>query len=209
VNYYRRFVGDYLRDTLALNFLEDAAYNRLLDHLYATERRISDLKEAIQITRARSKKEVKAVKHVLGRFFYLSHFPLKQQQNSVQIEAEIGSLNCNCPDHVFCQLRYTNKRFEEEIKHSESRINAAKDNGKLGGRPKTQRVFPGLAKPNPEESSPSPAPEEASSQPTFLQDSSMVVVTPGGQKNGGWVDQETERKTAYNNARAKVFPKGA
>jgi uncharacterized protein YdaU (DUF1376 family) len=69
VNYYRRFPGDYLIDTLNLSWLEDCAYTRLLDYQYRTERSIERLTEALEITRARTPEQEEATRTIYERFF--------------------------------------------------------------------------------------------------------------------------------------------
>jgi uncharacterized protein YdaU (DUF1376 family) len=69
LNFYRRFSGDYLIDTLILSWLEDCAYNRLLDYQYRTERSIERLTEALEITRARTPEQEEATRTVYERFF--------------------------------------------------------------------------------------------------------------------------------------------
>lgn len=65
--------------------------------------------QAHRVARARSRDEKSAVDAVLGEFFTL-----------------IGGV-------------WTNKRAEEEIQSAQGRINAAKENGKKGGRPKKEK----------------------------------------------------------------------
>lgn len=70
MNFYRRFPGDYARDTGHLTMLEHGAYNLLLDHLYATEQPIKSMETAIRICGAATKSQRKAVKLVLSLFFH-------------------------------------------------------------------------------------------------------------------------------------------
>ncbi len=107
LNFYPRYVGDYARDTADLTFYEDAAYNRLLDHYYATERALpDDFDRLYAIARARRAPELAAVRAVAARFF------------------PVG------PDG----LRH-NKRADKEITTGLSRIEIARQNGRNGGRP--------------------------------------------------------------------------
>ena len=96
VDYYRRFPGDYLRDTRHLSLEEHGAYNLLLDHLYATEQPIASLESAIRICGVRSKRHQNAVKFVLENFF---------------VKTELG---------------YKQPRVEKEIKYAESKRLKAK-----------------------------------------------------------------------------------
>lgn len=69
MDFYRRFPGDYARDTRHLSLEEHGAYTLLLDHCYATESPIYSMTSAIQICGARSKRHRNAVKFVLENFF--------------------------------------------------------------------------------------------------------------------------------------------
>lgn len=68
MNYYKRHLGDYARDTGHLSMLEHGAYGLLLDRYYATERGIPAA-DAYRICRARSAAERAAVDAVLAEFF--------------------------------------------------------------------------------------------------------------------------------------------
>src|SRR5688572_21744205 len=70
MNYYRRYVGDYLRDTARLSMLEHGAYNLLLDYYYADERPLPlDRQELYLMVRAMRPEDRKAVDKVLSLFF--------------------------------------------------------------------------------------------------------------------------------------------
>jgi uncharacterized protein YdaU (DUF1376 family) len=128
LNYYRRFIGDYARDTRHLSMLEHGAYGLLLDTIYSTEKPLpKDLAILYKICGASTKRERNAVKSVLSEFF------------------------CEKP------TGFSNKKFEKEVRHSKSRINAAKKNGGKGGRPKKHKPSAN-PDPNPVESYPAPAP---------------------------------------------------
>lgn len=106
MNYYRRYVGDYLRDTSRLSMLEHGAYNLLLDYYYADEQPLPlDHQELYTMVRAMRPEDRKAVEKILGMYFTRQ------------------------PDG------YHQKRVDHEIAVSKK----ARDNGKGGGRPKTER----------------------------------------------------------------------
>lgn len=70
VNYYRRYVGDYLRDTARLSMLEHGAYNLLLDYYYADEKPLPlDRDEIYTMVRAMGSADRKAVDKILRTFF--------------------------------------------------------------------------------------------------------------------------------------------
>lgn len=136
MNYYRHFMGDYLRKTMHLTLAEDGAYRRMLDLYYTTEKPLqrNRKKLALQL-RANRKEDAKVVARVLREFF------------------------------TYTDKGYVCKRAEEEIKRDRPRICAASNNGKKGGRPKTQQEPSGFSDYNPvgssHESSPAPAPAPA------------------------------------------------
>lgn len=70
MNYYRRYVGDYLRDTARLSVLEHGAYSLLLDHYYAEELPIPlSMTEVYTMVRAMTSEDRAAVNKVLSRYF--------------------------------------------------------------------------------------------------------------------------------------------
>ena len=108
MNYYRRYVGDYMRDTADLSLAEHGAYTVLLDHYYATEKPLpADFAAVCRICRAMTPEEQAAVRVVADRFFPVTDDGLRH-----------------------------NARADEEIGLASKVIDAAKANGKLGGRPK-------------------------------------------------------------------------
>ena len=70
MNYYRRYVGDYLRDTARLSMLEHGAYNLLLDYYYADEKPLPlDKDELYLMVRAMSSADRKAIDKILRLYF--------------------------------------------------------------------------------------------------------------------------------------------
>lgn len=107
MNYYKRHIGDYLKDTLKLTMLQDGAYCRLLDLYYSCEKPLPlDKCELYTSARCQCKTDREAVDHVLKKFF--------------QETAE----------------GYRKNRCEEEIEASKPKIESNRENGKRGGRPK-------------------------------------------------------------------------
>lgn len=126
MNYYLHYPGDYARDTAHLTLAEHGAYRLLLDHYYSTEAPIpGKLAAAYRIAMAQTDEERAAVESVIGQFFVLT------------------------------DGRYHNPRADTEIPKAQGRIERARENGKLGGRPpgarnkKTQKKPSGLATENP------------------------------------------------------------
>lgn len=70
MNFYKRHIGDYLKDTAHLSLLEHGVYTRLLDVYYTREAGIPDA-QAARLIGARGKDEMAALKVVLGEFFEL------------------------------------------------------------------------------------------------------------------------------------------
>lgn len=111
MNYYEHHLGDYARDAGHLSMVEDGAYRRLLDVYYGREAPLpADIKECQKLARCTSAAERKAVEYVLSKFF--------------KLEAD----------------GYHQKRCDEEIEKAKVRIEAARSNGKKGGRPKANPI---------------------------------------------------------------------
>lgn len=70
MNFYKRHIGDYLKDTSHLSLLEHGIYSRLLDVYYTRESAIPD-EAAQRLIGARSKDEIKALNSILNEFFVL------------------------------------------------------------------------------------------------------------------------------------------
>lgn len=108
MNYYRRYIGDYIKKTSRLSILEHGAYCVLLDHYYAEERPIPlDLDEVYRMCRAITPEERRAVVKILTSFF---------------IKHEDG---------------YHNTRADQELEVAGERRAIARENGQRGGRPRT------------------------------------------------------------------------
>lgn len=73
LNYYRRYPGDYGRDTSHLSLAEHGAYNILLDHVYTTEKPLPESLDAIyRICRAMTAVDRAVVRSVVQQFFPLN-----------------------------------------------------------------------------------------------------------------------------------------
>ena len=118
MNYYRRFPGDYQRDTGHLTLTEHGAYAVLLDHYFGLEQALPASLDALyRICRAMTRHEQEAVASVAEQFFPLG------------------------PDG-----RRRNARCDEEIRLTAARRQTASENGKHGGRPRTAAQSKPVAK---------------------------------------------------------------
>jgi len=113
MNYYRRYIGDYQRDTAHLSIMEHGVYALLLDAIFATESGLcNDIKTIRRICRAQTPAECRAVDSVLAQFFTL----------------EDG--------------KYMNPRAKRELEAGRERAETARENGAKGGRPKNPAGYP-------------------------------------------------------------------
>ncbi len=69
MNFYKRHIGDYIKDAAHLSLLEHGVYARLMDVYYTRESGIPD-GQAARLIGARQPAEVKAVDAVLSEFFH-------------------------------------------------------------------------------------------------------------------------------------------
>lgn len=108
MNYYERYCGDYQRDTAHLSLAEHGAYTMLLDTYFSVEKPLpEDLSSLYRVCRAMTRLEQQAVKSVAEQFFPVS-----------------GGDG----------LRH-NQRADREIAKARPKIEAARINGRKGGRP--------------------------------------------------------------------------
>lgn len=94
MNYYRRYPGDYMRDTAHLSILEHGAYTLLLDVCYASGKALpADYDALYRICRAMTKPEQEAVQAVADQFFPvmaedgLRHNPRADQELDIARES--------------------------------------------------------------------------------------------------------------------------
>lgn len=131
MNFYKRFPADYQRKTSRLTLAQHGAYCLLLDEVYSTEQPLpDDMAELYRICRAMSKDEQAAVRYVAEKFF-----------------------------PVYGEGKRQNPRADEEITAAAPAIEAARLNGKKGGRPKkqTQQEPAGFSEKNPKRTQSKPA----------------------------------------------------
>lgn len=107
VNYYERYCGDYAKKTARLTLMQHGAYTLLLDEYYSTEQPLpADMDELFRLCRAMSKPEQDAVYFIADRFFPVSDDGMRH-----------------------------NDRADEMIEKARPKMDAARANGKKGGRP--------------------------------------------------------------------------
>lgn len=107
LNYYRRFPGDYAKDTGHLTLAEHGVYALLLDHLYATEKPILSIEQAMRICK-------------VGRSFK----PIRKSFEQRLVESVLSEFFKKTDDG------YIHKRVEEEIKYVSSKSCAAREAAK-------------------------------------------------------------------------------
>lgn len=108
MNYYERYCGDYQRDTAHLSLAEHGAYTMLLDTYFSVEKPLPEsLASLYRVCRAMTRIEQQAVRTVAEQFFPVS---------------EIDGLRHN-------------HRADREIIKARPKIEAARINGRKGGRP--------------------------------------------------------------------------
>lgn len=110
MNFYKRYPADYGRKTARLTLAQHGAYTLLLDEIYSTEAALpASFDDLYRICRAMSKPEQEAVRVVAEQFFPVGADGLRR-----------------------------NRRATEEITDAAPAIEAARLNGKKGGRPKKE-----------------------------------------------------------------------
>jgi uncharacterized protein YdaU (DUF1376 family) len=85
--YYRRFTGDYQRDTRGLSLAEHGAYNQLLDSYYSEEELPADLPTLYRIAGAMDDLERAAVDKVVKKYFTAQGERLVQER----VERELAA----------------------------------------------------------------------------------------------------------------------
>ena len=130
MNYYKRYPGDYARDTRHLTLVEHGVYTLLLDAHYATERPLPQSVDKLRrIIGSRTRVEERALLSVLEEFWTLT------------------------------DAGWINSKAQQVIESDRKRIDAAQANGKKGGRPmKPSGLLLGNPVETQGESSPAPAP---------------------------------------------------
>jgi len=178
MNFYKRYPADYGRKTARLTLAQHGAYTLLLDEVYSTEAPLpGSLDELYRICRAMSKPEQEAVRVVAEKFFPLGADGLRR-----------------------------NQRADEEITDAAPAIEAARLNGKKGGRPKKETqekpsgLFPGIPGPTQDEPG-SKAPHSSDNCSSLRSEQSRAK--PSGytaEFERGWIAYPT--RTGHSKAEA-------
>lgn len=161
MNYYKRHLGDYAKDTNGLTMTEHGAFTLLLDRYYASEQPF-DKEDAMRVCRPASPAEAKAVEYVLRKFFTLDDAGM-----------------------------YRNDRADAEIQKAQTKAEVNREVGKKGGRPaksgnpkETQTVL----KQNPDEN-PEGTQDEPIGNPSHYSTTPRKKRTPVVPESGDVVQQ--------------------
>jgi uncharacterized protein YdaU (DUF1376 family) len=126
VNFYKRYPGDYRKKTARLTLAQHGAYTLLLDEIYLTEQGLpAAFDELYRICSAMTEAEQEAARFVAERLFPIGEDGLRH-----------------------------NERAIEEIEAARPAIEAARANGKKGGRPRKEPT--GFSDGNPDETQTEP-----------------------------------------------------
>lgn len=151
MHYFEHHIGDYAAATAHLSLLEDAVYSRLLRRYYMQEEPLpADEAKVARLAGARTADEVAAVHAVLDEFFTL------------QADG------------------WHNKRADEEIERYRIKIEAARDNGRKGGRPPKAPAKPEITQPFQEITQPFNSGSENKTQPKAHQAPYTSNTEPNG-----------------------------
>lgn len=93
-NWYKRHIGDYMKDAGHLSLLEHGVYSRLLDVYYSREAPIPD-DQAARLIGARSKEEREALAYVLQEFFTLVDGAWQQARCGRELVAMVSKAELN------------------------------------------------------------------------------------------------------------------
>lgn len=163
MNYWPRWINAITNATATLSLVQMGAYDRLLDHAYKTEKPLpADVDECCRIVRATSKAERDAVQSVLVKFWQLGD----------------GG--------------YTQDRVTDEIALALPKIEAARTNGKAGGRPKGTHKKPSgfPAGTQDEPKAKAPHPQSTSSPTSKKQRGDTPLKPPAAWSPPEWVPVE-------------------
>jgi len=142
LNFYRRFPGDYARDTTHLTLAEHGAFTLLLDAYYSTEKPIPSTEFACAVCHAHTGAEVKVVKKVLAYFFKkrgkqwvntraeeeirFTEHKRKSAKNSAKHRWDRSEGNANASQNTY-RNRTTQHDSRDALQTPDSRLQTAQD----------------------------------------------------------------------------------
>lgn len=112
MNFYKRYPGDYLRDTPHLSLAEHGAFCLMLDYFYSNEKPLPKGRELYRLLRAFTAKERRQIDSVLDQFW---------------TETDDG---------------YVNEKALKIIAEMRKKSDASRENGAKGGRPPKPKEEP-------------------------------------------------------------------
>ena len=187
MNYYPFHIGDYVSATRHLSWEEDAAYRRLLDTYYTTEKPLPvDLRMCCRLVMATTDAQREAVKIVLNEFFELT----EAGWVNLRADREIDGMR----DKQQKQRDRVNKRWQKYRQERGNSIDEQKnDNGNTSEHQKdttVQKTDTELIPPTPTPT-PTPTPINKNTKNT----APLCVAPPGGVSISVWQDFQKLRKT--------------
>ena len=184
MNFYKRFIGDYQRDTGHLSVLEHGAYTLLLDAFYATERPLPENKNTLyRLVRANTKREREAVDFVLSEFWSLEGGKWLNRRALIEIEKAAAQAETN-------RTIATNR----EANRSTNRSTNRDTNRSTKGQPIHSHS-----------QTPEPQPDNQTPEPEAIAIKTNTPQTVTAAKNGRPQAPTAETWDAYANAYAQRY----
>ena len=175
MNYYPFHIGDYVSATRHLSWEEDAAFRRLLDTYYTTEKPLpSDLRACCRLVMATTETQREAVKVVLDEFFQLT----EAGWVNLRADREIDAMR----EKQQKQRDRANKRWH---KQEEQIGNAATNTSAMPQHEKEDATAS-----NSDTNALPPTPT-----PTPIKKNTSAVAPPDGVSSSVWTDFQKLRKT--------------
>jgi uncharacterized protein YdaU (DUF1376 family) len=146
VNYYRRYLGDYARDTMHLSMIEHGAYTVLLDSYYGSEKPLPDDYESLyRICRAMKKPEQEAVRKVADAFFKVSEDGLRHNPRA---DREIATAQATIAKQRESAVKSTaNRTVKSQSTVTVNPESTVQQSERSTGQPPTTILQPPTAKP--------------------------------------------------------------
>lgn len=149
MNYYKRHLGDYAKDTRHLTLAEHGAYCLLLDYYYSTESPIPD-DRCERIANAYAEHEREAVRNVLQAFFTLTPEGWRNSRADKEIsEFHAKSLKAKAAAEARWSGRNANAYADASSEHGNSHCERNASHKPLAIREKKEQDAPGGASPPP------------------------------------------------------------